>query len=106
MCGIFGFNWDDKEILKTMSTVLRHRGPDDTAFYTDKKISLGMRRLSIIDLKKGIYPVKNEDSSLIVIFNGELFNYNEIKEKLANKGHKFITSCDAEIIPHAYEDYG
>jgi asparagine synthase (glutamine-hydrolysing) len=105
MCGIFGFNWDDRKLLKDMSEVLIHRGPDDAAFYTDK-ISLGMRRLAIIDLKKDIYPVTNESKTLIVIFNGELYNYKEIKEDLIDKGHKFITDCDAEIIPHAFEEYG
>ena len=106
MCGIFGFNWGNKKLLKKMSSVLKHRGPDDSAFYEDKDISLGMRRLSIIDLKKGIYPVTNEEENLIVIFNGELFNYKEIREDLKGKKHKFKTDCDAEIIPHAYEEYG
>ena len=106
MCGIFGFNWEDKVLLKSMNSVLIHRGPDDDAFYNDKNISLGMRRLSIIDLKKGIYPVKNESEDIIAIFNGELYNYKEIRSSLIKKGHKFITDCDAEIIPHAFEEYG
>ena len=106
MCGIFGFNWSDKTLLKKMNSVLTHRGPDDAAFYEDKNISLGMRRLSIIDLKKGIYPVKNETEDIIAIFNGELYNYKEIRSDLVKKGHRFITDCDAEIIPHAYEEYG
>jgi asparagine synthase (glutamine-hydrolysing) len=106
MCGIFGFNWDSQELLRKMSEVLLHRGPDDAAFYTDKNISLGMRRLSIIDLKKGIYPVSNEDHTLQAVFNGELYNYKELKSALIKKGHRFITECDAEIIPHGYEEYG
>jgi asparagine synthase (glutamine-hydrolysing) len=106
MCGIFGFNFDDKAVLELMNKKLIHRGPDDYAKYFDKNISLGMRRLSIIDLKKGIYPVKNEKEDIIAIFNGELYNFKEIKFKLIEKGHKFITNCDAEIIPHAYEEYG
>jgi asparagine synthase (glutamine-hydrolysing) len=106
MCGIFGMSWDDMKTLKKMNDVLLHRGPDDSAYYIDSGISLGMRRLSIIDLKKGIYPIKNEDGTLITVFNGELYNYMEIKDELLKKGHRFTTECDAEIIPHAYEEYG
>lgn len=106
MCGIFGFTWENKKLLKSMSKVLSHRGPDDDAFYEDSNISLGMRRLAIIDLKKGIYPIANEKGNLQVIFNGELYNYKEIKNDLLKKKHKFVTDCDAEIIPHAYEEYG
>ena len=103
MCGIFGFNWEDSKLLKAMNDVLIHRGPDDAAFYTGKNISLGMRRLAIIDLKKGIYPIKNESGDLVLVFNGELYNYEKIKSDLIKKGHKFITECDAEIAPHGYE---
>jgi len=105
MCGIFGFNWSDKALLQKMNKVLVHRGPDDAAFYEDKNISLGMRRLAIIDLKKGLYPISNEDGTLLTIFNGELYNFKEVREQLEPK-HKFITDCDAEIIPHAYEEWG
>jgi asparagine synthase (glutamine-hydrolysing) len=106
MCGIFGFNWDSKELLSRMNNVLLHRGPDDFASYSDTNISLGMRRLAIMDLKKDLYPIKNEEGNLLVVFNGELYNYQEIKADLENKGHRFITECDAEIIPHAFEEYG
>ena len=106
MCGILGFNWEDSELLKKLSEVIIHRGPDDYAHYTDRHISLGMRRLSIIDLKKGLYPITNEKGNLLTIFNGEIYNYKEIRTELKRKGHKFTTDCDAEIIPHAFEEYG
>ncbi|NTV23539.1 MAG: asparagine synthase (glutamine-hydrolyzing) [Nanoarchaeota archaeon] len=106
MCGIFGFSWEDKALLERMSRVLFHRGPDEFASYGDKGISLGMRRLAIIDLKKGLYPITNENGTIQVIFNGEIYNYQELKKDLEARGHRFTTSCDAEVIPHAYEEYG
>lgn len=106
MCGIIGFNFSDKELLKNMMDSIKHRGPDDEAKFIDKDISLGMCRLSIIDLKKGLYPIHNEDNSLFLIFNGEIYNFKEMRLELEKKGHKFYTNCDSEVIIHAYEEWG
>ena len=106
MCGIIGFNWEDKSLLRRMAEVIIHRGPDDAAYFTDSGVSLGMRRLSIIDLKKGLYPITNENEDLFLIFNGEIYNFEEIRAELENQGHKFKTDTDAEVIVHAYEEHG
>lgn len=106
MCGIVGFNWEDKILLKKMSDKIIYRGPDDVAYYSEKYISLGMRRLSIIDLNKGIYPLKNEKEDILAIFNGEIYNFKELRRSLEEKGHRFKTDCDGEAIVHAYEEYG
>ena len=107
MCGIVGFNWDDKALLKKMMSSVKHRGPDDSGYYIDKNISLGHQRLSIIDLSsKGRQPIFNENKTLAIIFNGEIYNYKILKNKLEEKGHKFYTGTDTEVIVHAYEEYG
>jgi len=107
MCGICGFNWDDKELVRRMADSIRHRGPDDDGYYTDKDISLGNRRLSIIDLSKnGKQPIFNEDKTICVVYNGEIYNFQEIKEDLEKKGHRFYSNTDTEVIVHAYEEYG
>lgn len=107
MCGIVGFNWEDKNLLKKMMTSIEHRGPDDNGYYIDKNISLGHQRLSIIDLSaKGKQPIYNEDKSIIINFNGEIYNYKLLRKELENKGHKFYTDTDTEVIVHAYEEYG
>jgi asparagine synthase (glutamine-hydrolysing) len=107
MCGIVGFNWDDKELIKNMAYAIRHRGPDQESYFTDKSISLGHKRLSIIDLsEKGKQPMFNEDGSICIVFNGEIYNFQEIKPELEKKGHKFNSDSDTEVIIHAYEEYG
>jgi asparagine synthase (glutamine-hydrolysing) len=107
MCGIVGFNWDDKILLSKMMESIKHRGPDQKGVYIDENISLGSRRLSIIDLtKKGRQPIHNEDGSIWLIFNGEIYNYKEIRSDLEKKGHKFYSETDSEVIVHAYEEYG
>ncbi len=112
MCGITGvFNRSnnkavDKIILKKMIDVLQHRGPDDFGIYSQKEIGLAQSRLSIIDLAGGKQPIHNEDKSLWIVFNGEIFNYIELGDELAKKGHKFYTKSDTEVIIHAYEEYG
>lgn len=111
MCGILGvmnFNGDrvSRRIIEKMSNAIIHRGPDDHAYYFHSNIGFGFRRLSIIDLKKNIYPLTNEDSTIKVIFNGEIYNFSEIRKDLENKGHVFKTNCDGEVIVHAYEEYG
>ncbi|UCD03896.1 MAG: asparagine synthase (glutamine-hydrolyzing) [Candidatus Woesearchaeota archaeon] len=106
MCGICGFNFRDKGLLKKMSKATVHRGPDDYGEYGDRFVSIGQNRLSIIDLKKGLYPMHNEKDSLQLIYNGEIYNFKEIREELENKGHKFYSNCDGEVIVHSYEEYG
>ena len=104
ICGLYGFS--DKALLHSMTNFLSHRGPDDSGFYIDDKISLGFRRLSIIDLKSGNQPVRNESGTAWVVFNGEIYNYQELRKTLESKGHKFYTNSDTECIIHAYEEYG
>lgn len=107
MCGIVGFNWEDKKLLRAMIKSLTHRGPDDDGLFSDSKISLGHRRLSIIDLsKKGKQPIFNEEGSICVVFNGEIYNFKELREDLEKKGHKFKSDTDTEVIVHGYEEYG
>lgn len=109
MCGIVGFlskNKDKNEQLSKMLDRIIHRGPDAEGKYIDDEIALGHRRLSIIDLSSGSQPMFNEDNNLVVIFNGEIYNYQELKEDLKNSGHVFKTSSDTEVLLHGYEEYG
>ncbi len=89
-----------------MTSTIAHRGPDDIGFFSDKNIGLGFRRLSIIDLTSGAQPIYNEDKSVVIIFNGEIYNYRELKGVLEAKGHRFYTNTDTEVIVHAYEEFG
>ncbi len=111
MCGFAGFvdnlTVEQKTpIIKAMSDSIIHRGPDGEGFYKDENIAMGFRRLSIIDLSTGDQPLFNEDKSLVINFNGEIYNYREIREELIKKGHVFATNGDTEVIVHAYEEYG
>jgi len=107
LCGICGFiGFEDKALLKDMCRVVRHRGPDDQGYYIDANVSLGHNRLSIIDLKGGHQPIHNEDESIWVIYNGEIYNFIDIRNELEIKGHHFYTSSDTEAIVHLYEEYG
>ena len=107
MCGICGFNFEDKKLLKSMTDEIKHRGPNASGFYTDNGISLGSRRLSIIDLSKaGNQPIYNEDKSIALVYNGEIFNFKEIRNRLKEKKHIFRSNTDSEVIVHAYEEYG
>lgn len=108
MCGICGFaNYRNDELLKGMAARLAHRGPDDDGFFTDgEKVSLGMRRLKIIDLATGAQPISNEDGSVTVVFNGEIYNFKELRAGLESKGHRFRTKTDTEVLVHLYEEYG
>ena len=107
MCGIAGFNWGDAALIKKMLDCIRHRGPDEEGSYINKNISLGSRRLSIIDLsRKGRQPIYNEDKSICVVFNGEIYNFQDIKPELESKRHKFYSNTDTEVIVHSYEEYG
>jgi asparagine synthase (glutamine-hydrolysing) len=113
MCGIVGIYAQNEKTVEELSrsvtmmaACLAHRGPDDQGFYIGKKIALGHRRLSIIDLQTGHQPIFNEDRSICIIFNGEIYNYQEIKSELLGKGHRFASESDTETIIHAYEEWG
>lgn len=111
MCGFAGFidglPVEKKDtIIREMADTIKHRGPDGDGYFTDDRVAMGFRRLSIIDLSTGDQPLFNEDRSMVINFNGEIYNYKEIKEDLVKKGHVFTTSSDTEVILHAYEEYG
>src|SRR6516165_3425513 len=110
MCGIAGFLLREgkahPESVKAMTDLIRHRGPDDEGFYTDGPCGIGMRRLSIIDLSTGHQPMTNEDGSVWVVFNGEIYNYRELRHELIGRGHRFTTNSDTETLVHLYEDQG
>lgn len=107
MCGICGFNWDDKTLIKCMADSINHRGPNQEGYFTDNNISFGHKRLSIIDLsEKGRQPMFNEDNTICLIFNGEIYNFQELRPFLEKKGHRFNSNTDSEIIIHAYEEFG
>ncbi len=109
MCGIAGVfekNTENKELVKRMTDIISHRGPDDSSIYECGNYTLGHRRLSIVDLYTGNQPIFNEDNSLCIIYNGEIYNFHEIKKELISKGHIFKTNSDTEAIIHGYEEYG
>ena len=110
MCGIVGFTnpvSDPDNVLDRMMDRIKHRGPDAGGKYIDKDIALGHRRLSIIDVSStGDQPIFNEDGSLVIIFNGEIYNYRQLREKLIAAGHTFRTNTDTEVLIHGYEEYG
>jgi asparagine synthase (glutamine-hydrolysing) len=106
ICHINGYNRISLETLKKMIGVVRHRGPDETGLYIDRCVGLAHARLSIIDLAGGVQPIHNEDESLWIVYNGEVFNYIELRETLEHKGHRFYTSSDTEVILHLYEEEG
>ena len=108
MCGFVGFvdkTKDKDKTIKKMADLIKHRGPDSDGYYTDDNIALGFRRLSIIDLESGTQPIYNEDKDKLIFFNGEIYNYKYLKEDLIEKGHKFSTNADTEVILHGYEEY-
>ena len=105
MCGIVGFNWQDEKLLSKMMAAVKHRGPDESGCYLDERVSLGHQRLKVIDLLTGRQPIHNEDGSIQIVFNGEIYNYLELKASLLQKGHRFYTNSDTEVIVHAYEEY-
>ena len=107
MCGIFGFAGSpDRELLGRMAAAIVHRGPDDAGYLERDTVSLGHRRLSIIDREGGHQPIANEDETVWLVYNGEVYNYRELRAELEAAGHTFRTSCDSEVIVHAYEEWG
>ncbi|MCM3871781.1 MAG: asparagine synthase (glutamine-hydrolyzing) [Pyrinomonadaceae bacterium] len=111
MCGIVGIVRSDTKpvdevLLSRMSAAIRHRGPDDDGFYVKGGVGLGMRRLSIIDIKGGQQPIHNQDRTAWIVFNGEIYNFLELRQKLEKLGHRFYTNSDTEAIIHAYDQYG
>jgi len=110
MCGIAGYinleGYRDARLIDAMCQVIRHRGPDEQGTWVGEGVALGMRRLSIIDLAGGHQPIFNEDESILVVFNGEIYNYRELQVTLRACGHQFRTDSDTEVIVHAYEEYG
>ncbi|MHB8160200.1 MAG: asparagine synthase (glutamine-hydrolyzing) [Thermoleophilia bacterium] len=107
MCGICGFSgFQDEELLGRMLGTLVHRGPDDEGRLSDGDFSLGHRRLSIIDLETGHQPIHNEDETLWIVYNGEVYNFRELRQELEALGHRFYTRTDTEVLLHAYEQYG
>src|SRR6185312_1353717 len=113
MCGINGIAFSsrsgsqiDATLLKTMRDVITHRGPDDEGTFIDGNIGLGHRRLSIVDVAAGHQPMTNEDGSLRITYNGEIYNHSDFREELEAKGHVYQTHCDTETILHLYEEHG
>jgi len=110
MCGVLGFASSDRKSLElefeVLANTLHHRGPDEYGEYRDSDVSLGIRRLSIIDVAHGHQPIFSEDRSVISVFNGQIYNFRELRNILEAKGHKFNSDSDGEIIPHLYEEFG
>ena len=111
MCGFAGFiddndETDKKSIIKLMNDKIKHRGPDSEGYYIGENAAIGFRRLSIIDLAGGNQPIYNETENLVIFFNGEIYNFKELRAGLVLKGHIFKTSSDTEVILHGYEEYG
>src|SRR5262245_13908007 len=111
MCGLAGWVSSgvvDPTVRHRITDVLRHRGPDAEGFYIshDRRVGLGFRRLSIIDLATGDQPITNEDRTIWVTLSGEIYNFRDLRAGLEASGHRFTTSSDTEVIVHAYEQYG
>jgi asparagine synthase (glutamine-hydrolysing) len=109
MCGFTGFIGETRNsaaVLEKMMDQIIHRGPDSSGMFTENEAALGFRRLSIIDLEHGSQPLYNEDNSLVLVFNGEIYNFQELREDLSAKGHIFTTHTDSEVLIHGYEEYG
>jgi asparagine synthase (glutamine-hydrolysing) len=112
MCGIAGYldlrgeGRVEEGILHRMADALVHRGPDSRGYFVEENVGIGIRRLSVIDLEAGDQPLYNEDGSLVLSCNGEVFNYRELKSKLQKKGHSFRTKAEVEVLVHLYEEDG
>jgi len=107
MCGIAGTcGFGDEQLVRAMTDTIAHRGPDGEGFYSGVGVHLGNRRLAIQDVPGGSQPMANEDGSVIVVYNGEIYNYPQLRDLVLDRGHKLTTHCDTEILPHLYEDEG
>jgi asparagine synthase (glutamine-hydrolysing) len=109
ICGAFYFRPQrsvERQTLEAMNRQIVHRGPDDQGFHLDRNVGLAMRRLSIIDLRTGHQPMPNEDDSVWIVLNGEIYNHRELRKPLEQKGHRYRTQSDTETIVHLYEEYG
>ncbi len=109
MCGLCGFTGeviDREQVLRRMTECITHRGPDSDGFFTDDRVAMGFRRLSIIDLEAGHQPLYNEDGTLVLTFNGEIYNYRDLREELLAAGHVFATHSDSEVLLHGFEQWG
>ena len=111
MCGITGFvnaNGDavSRSILEAMNQAIIHRGPDEDGFYVNENVGLAMRRLSIIDVASGQQPIHNADKTKWIVFNGEIYNYQSLRDDLEKRGHRFCTKSDTEVVVHLYDEYG
>src|SRR3989440_4327095 len=112
MCGICGILYCGEErrvqrdTLAQMNAHIVHRGPDDDGFFVEGNVGLAMRRLSIIDIRTGQQPISNEDESLWIVYNGEIYNHRDLRSKLEARGHRYRTKSDTETIVHLYEEYG
>jgi len=107
VCGIAGTSgFGDSQLLRAMTDAIAHRGPDGEGFYHGDSVHLGNRRLAIQDVPGGSQPMANEDGSVVVVYNGEIYNYPELRELVLGRGHRLTTHCDTEILPHLYEDEG
>src|SRR5258706_1897265 len=110
MCGIAGFVHlnapAERDLIRAMCDQIRHRGPDDEGFHIDGGAAIGMRRLSIIDLNTGHQPISNEDGTVWIVFNGEIYDYKALRDRLIHQGHQFRTASDTETLIHLYEQEG
>ena len=109
MCGIAGYissRGIDRQVLKTMTDRLLHRGPDGEGFFSDRTCGLGHRRLSILDFDTGDQPIYNENRNIVVVSDGKIYNFQELREELQASGHQFTTKSDTEVLVHGYEEWG
>jgi asparagine synthase (glutamine-hydrolysing) len=107
MCGIVGFNWEDKGKIEILASLLEHRGPEQEGFHVRDGVSIGHKRLCILDLsEKGRQPIYNEDGTICITYNGEVFNFESLRDTLEEAGHKFVSKTDTEVLIHAYEQWG
>src|SRR5258708_6351192 len=109
ICGIFHFDRRDSvehRVLAAMNQQILHRGPDEDGFYVQENVGLAMRRLSIIDLRSGQQPMSNEDGTVWLVYNGEIYNHAQLRPQLEARGHRYRSRSDTETIIHLYEEYG
>ncbi|MFA7711800.1 MAG: asparagine synthase (glutamine-hydrolyzing), partial [Candidatus Neomarinimicrobiota bacterium] len=106
ICGIIDQNPENHRLITEMTDLLRHRGPEKAGYFRDGNVSLGHRRLSIIDLQTGDQPIYNEDKTIAIILNGEIYNFSELRAELIHRRHQFYTKTDTEIVVHGYEEFG